>query len=131
VSAACKNIPYSDEAAKEARTKLFSMLYSLGPPSVFFTISPGDECSFRIKLYLNLKMEFLPQPTDDENALIFDSVFRSKLRIDNPGACARENWKLQNKQIIGKEKLLKKWQKREYWKLHNKQIIGIGKMLKK
>jgi len=35
-------------------------------------------------------MEFLPQPTDDENALIFDSVFRSKLRIDNPGACARE-----------------------------------------
>ena len=42
------------------------------------------------KLFLNLKMEFLPQPTDDENALIFDSVFRSKLRIDNPGACARE-----------------------------------------
>jgi len=41
----------------------------------------------------------------------------------------RLKWK--NKQIIGKEKLLKKWQKREYWKLHNKQIIGIGKMLKK
>jgi hypothetical protein len=35
-------------------------------------------------------MEFLPQPTDDENALIFDSVFRSKPRIDNPGTCARE-----------------------------------------
>jgi hypothetical protein len=90
VSAACKNIPYSDEAAKEERTKLFSLWYSLGRPSVFFTISPGDECSFKVKLYLNLKMEFLPQPTDDENALIFDSVFRSKLRIDNPGACARE-----------------------------------------
>jgi hypothetical protein len=42
------------------------------------------------KLFLNLKMEFLPQPTDDENALIFDSVFRSKLRIYDPGACARE-----------------------------------------
>ena len=26
VSAACKNIPYSDEAAKEARTKLFSII---------------------------------------------------------------------------------------------------------
>jgi hypothetical protein len=90
VSAAYKNITYSDEAAKGARTKLFSMWYSLGPPSVFFTISPGDECSFQRKLYLNLKMEFLPQLKDDENALIFDSVFRSKLRIDNPGACARE-----------------------------------------
>jgi hypothetical protein len=91
VSAACKNIPCSDEAATEARTKLFSMWYSLGPPSVFFTISPGDECSFRIKLYLNLKIECLLKPIiDDENTMIFDSVFRSKLRIDNPSACARE-----------------------------------------
>jgi len=77
VSAACKNVPYTDEAAKEARTKLFSMWYSFGPPSVFFTISPGDECSFRIQLYVNLKMDRLPQPTKDDNALIF-------------GACARE-----------------------------------------
>jgi hypothetical protein len=66
------------------------MWYSFGPPSVFFTISPGDECSFHIKLYLNLKMELLPQPTTDENVLISDLVFRSKLRIDNPGTCARE-----------------------------------------
>ena len=36
VSAACKNIPYTDEAASEARTKLFSMWYNLGPPAVFF-----------------------------------------------------------------------------------------------
>jgi hypothetical protein len=35
-------------------------------------------------------MEFLLQPTDDESTLIFNSVFRSKLRIDNPGTCARE-----------------------------------------
>jgi hypothetical protein len=90
VSAACRNIPYSDEAAKEARTKLFFMWYSFGPPSVFFTMSPGDECSFRIQLYVNLKMDLLPQPTTDENMLISDLVFRSKLRLDNPGACARE-----------------------------------------
>ena len=35
-------------------------------------------------------MEFLWQPTDDENTLIFDSIFRSKLQIDNLGACDRE-----------------------------------------
>jgi hypothetical protein len=90
VSAACKSIPYSDEAAKEARAKLFSMWYTFGPPAVFFTISPGDECSFRIKLYLNLKMDMLPQPTSDESDLIADFHFRSKLRIDNPGPCASE-----------------------------------------
>jgi len=90
VTAACKSIPYSDEAAKEARTKLFSMWYNFGPPAVFFTISPGDECNFRIKLYLNTKMDLLPQPDADENVLVSDSLFRAKLRIDNPGACARE-----------------------------------------
>jgi hypothetical protein len=84
VSAACKHVPYMDEAAKEAGTKLFSMWYSFGPPSIFFTISPGDECSFRIKLYVNLKMDLLPKPTEDDDALIFDSLFRSKIRIDNP-----------------------------------------------
>jgi hypothetical protein len=35
-------------------------------------------------------MEHLPQPTANENLLVSDSVFRSKLRIDNPGASARE-----------------------------------------
>jgi hypothetical protein len=79
VRAACKNVPYNDEAATEAITKLFYMRYSLGPPSVFFTISPGGKCSFWIELYLNLKTEFLPQLTDDENTLIFVSLFRSKL----------------------------------------------------
>jgi hypothetical protein len=35
-------------------------------------------------------MDLLPQPTEDDDALIFDSLFKSKIRIDNPGACARE-----------------------------------------
>jgi len=79
VSAACKNIPYTDEAASEARTKLFSMWYNLGPPAVFFTISPGDECSFRIKLYVNQKMELLPQPSMSQNECIYDMLYRSKI----------------------------------------------------
>ena len=51
VTAACKSIPYTDEAAKETRAKLFSMWYTFGPPAAFFTISPGDDCSFRIQLF--------------------------------------------------------------------------------
>ncbi len=42
------------------------IIFYLANPTLNDPISPGDECSFRIKLYLNLKMEFLPQPTDDE-----------------------------------------------------------------
>jgi hypothetical protein len=57
---------------------------------LFFMISPGDECSFRIKLFLNHKMVILPQTNMEQNECIADLLFRSKLRLDNPGACARE-----------------------------------------
>ena len=53
-------------------------------------ISPGDECSFRIKLFLNHKMVILPQMNMEQNECIADLLFRSKLRLDNPGACAQE-----------------------------------------
>jgi hypothetical protein len=72
VSAACKNIPYTDEVASETGMKLFSMWYNLGLPAVSFTISPGDECRFRIKLYVNQKMELLSQPSMCQNECISD-----------------------------------------------------------
>jgi hypothetical protein len=56
----------------------------------YFTISPGDECSFRMKLFLNHKMVILPQTNMEQNDCIADLLFRSKLRLDNPGACAQE-----------------------------------------
>jgi hypothetical protein len=51
VKTSCKNVPYADEATLEARTKLFGLWTHFGPPSIFFTISPADECSFRVGLY--------------------------------------------------------------------------------
>jgi hypothetical protein len=42
----------------------------------------------------------------------------------------REKCKVQNKEIIGREKMLKKWQKIGKWKVQNKEIIGREKMLK-
>lgn len=91
VTAACRNIPYTDEAVKEARTELFSIWYTFGPPAVFFTISQGDEYSFRIKLFVKQIVELLSQPDMDKNECISDILYHSKLCIDNPGACARED----------------------------------------
>jgi hypothetical protein len=62
----------------------------LGHLLFFFTISPSNECSFRIKLFLNHKMVILPQTNMEQNECIADFLFRSKLRLDNPGACAQE-----------------------------------------
>jgi len=71
VTAACRSLPYCDEAAKEARAKLFFMWYSFGPPSVFFMISPGDECSFRVKqkmiFYLGLNLDLITLEPVPEN----------------------------------------------------------------
>ena len=36
----CREISHMDEAAKVARTKMFGLWVTLGPPSLFFTISP-------------------------------------------------------------------------------------------
>jgi hypothetical protein len=55
---------------KKQEQNLFSMWYSFGPPSVFFTISPGDEYSFRNKLFLNHIMVILPQTNMEQNECI-------------------------------------------------------------
>ena len=51
VSTSCKPIGHSTEAAADARKKYFAMRDHFGTQSVFFTFSPCDECSFRVKLY--------------------------------------------------------------------------------
>ena len=51
VSASCKPIGHSNEAAADARKKYFALRDYFGPQAVFFTFSPCDECSFRIRLY--------------------------------------------------------------------------------
>ena len=88
VTAACRSLPYCDEAAKEAR---FSMWYSFGPPSVFLrfllVMNVASGLSFS---YLNHKMVILPQTNMKKNECNADLLFRSKLKLDNPGVCAGE-----------------------------------------
>ena len=50
VSTACKPLSHSKEAAADARKKLFAMSDYFGTQAIFFTISPCDECFFRISL---------------------------------------------------------------------------------
>ncbi len=40
--------------------------------------------------FINHKMVILPQINMEQNECIADLLFRSKLRLDNPGACAQE-----------------------------------------
>ena len=93
VRGSCSSVGQSNEAAKVARKKYFSLWHMFGSPSVFFTVSPCDECSFRVRIYANTHdSHVLPtngQILDVEDCLL-DLQFRKKTRSTYPGACAHE-----------------------------------------
>jgi hypothetical protein len=90
ISTSCQEIPHMDEAAKVARTKMFGLWVTLGPPSLFFTILPCDECSFQVQLFANPKPHKLPNSNISNEECVLNLFMRSKIREENPGACARE-----------------------------------------
>jgi len=75
IRACCKSVPYSNEATLEARSKFFGLWYQFGPPSIFFTVSPGDECSFRVQLYSNPVKQQLPSAKICQSECIGDYLF--------------------------------------------------------
>ena len=60
-------LSHSNEAANFARQKLFSLWHYFGAPAVFFTITPCDECSFRVRLYATCHEHKLPSINDIED----------------------------------------------------------------
>ena len=53
ISTSCRSLGYTPEAAKHARRNGFAYQDYFGLNSVFVTISPCDECSFRVRLFAN------------------------------------------------------------------------------
>jgi hypothetical protein len=51
ITTACKAMGHTAEHAAQARKKQFSMMDHFGMNSLFLTITPDDECSFRVRLY--------------------------------------------------------------------------------
>lgn len=87
----CKSIGYTSAAAKANRRLLFSLCDRYGPPHIFFTISPDDECSWRVRVYANAgKSMTMPSVDADENICLLDYKQRRDTRLTYPGACALE-----------------------------------------
>ena len=53
VSASCRSLGHTAEAAKTARRKNFALQDYFGAHSLFITVCPDDERSFRIRLYVD------------------------------------------------------------------------------
>ena len=115
------SIGHSNEAASFARQKLFSLWHYFGAPAVFFTVTPCDECSFRVRLYATSKEHTLPSidQIQNQNYCLLDLNIRKKLRSKYPGACALEYQSII--QIV--INILIGWNNKT--KLHNNGIFGI------
>ena len=60
VSSSCKAYGTSKEAAEYARRKCFALQDFFGMHSLFLTITPADDCCFRIRLYVNANKSVSP-----------------------------------------------------------------------
>ena len=89
VTSSCKSIGHTAEAAKDARKKCYALSDRFGPHSIFFTVTPDDECSFRVRLYANQgKSIYVPKVNCAESECIADFELRAKTRLKYPGACS-------------------------------------------
>ena len=92
ISGHSSSIGHSNEAASHARQKLFSLWHYFGAPAIFFTVTPCDECSFRVRLYATSEEHKLPDIKDIEcqKYCLLDLNTRKRLRGNYPGACVME-----------------------------------------
>ena len=89
VTTSCKVVGHTTEAAKDARRKAYAMSDRIGPHSVMFTLTPCDECTFRVRMYANEGKEVnLEMPNCDEASCVADFDLRAKARTNFPGACS-------------------------------------------
>lgn len=51
ITTSCKSLGHTAEAAGAARQRQFAMMDYFGLNSLFLTITPDDECNFRVRLY--------------------------------------------------------------------------------
>ena len=82
-------LPHTNEAAKEARKKAFSLQLAFGFPTIFFTVTPDDGTSYTVSIYSGMKFHPTERvDTFDENDLIRRARERHKFRIKYPGVGA-------------------------------------------
>ena len=89
--ASCSAVGYTSAAAKANRRIMYAFCDAFGIPGVFFSLSPCDECAFRVRLWANAGSQMkMPSLDSDDAECIADFQIRKKTRLRYPGACAIE-----------------------------------------
>lgn len=87
VTTSCKVLGHTTEAAKDARRKMYALTERFGPHSIFLTITPDDQCTFVVRMYVASGTVIeLPTPNCSDNECFLDFQLRAKIRTTYPGA---------------------------------------------
>eukprot|EP00986_Skeletonema_menzelii_P021180 scaffold33492_cov314-Skeletonema_menzelii.AAC.1 len=87
----CRSIGYMPASASSNRRLMYGLCDKFGIPHIFFTISPDDERSWRVRLWANAGCNMtMPSLDCQESICIADYKVRRETRIKYPGACALE-----------------------------------------
>ena len=92
VETSCKAIGHSAAAAKHNKRLMFSMCDWGGIPDIFFTLTPCDECTHRVRIWANCgEWAVLPALSSlSDHDCFVDFKLRSDAREKFPGACSLE-----------------------------------------
>jgi hypothetical protein len=94
VSTSCKPVGHSTEAAACNRKQYFAFMDHFGCSAFFLTINPCDECTFRVRLFVDAdkvhtlpSLENITSPEKLSNCML-DLNLRKTQRLQHPGACS-------------------------------------------
>jgi len=121
LTAACRHLPHSTEAAKEARKMCFSCPMMFGMPAIFPTVTPDDNRSFRTVVCACTKTEKQTgehNPDDfSQDQVLLEFKVRETTRSDFPGLCAEDCQRITH--LVAKH--IFKWD----WELNKCKGIGL------
>ncbi|NND76574.1 MAG: hypothetical protein HKN39_00125, partial [Flavobacteriales bacterium] len=111
VTTSCRPLGHSNEAAAFARKQYMAFCDTLGLPAIFFSVTPDDSMSFRIKVFVRSGNEVkLPSLNWSDEECILDFHLRERMRMSYPGICSLEFQSVMDfvwKHIIG-------WDRKEH-----------------
>ena len=89
MDAVSRSLAHSNEAAMKARADMFAMITRFGQPALFFTVTPDDQCNFRIQI-MKYGEENMPGDFRSCEASEVEATYEvcAESRIMLPGLCS-------------------------------------------
>jgi len=88
IDAVSRAIPHTNNASKKAMSEAYALQHNFGLPHIFLTITPDDENSFLVEVYIGTQQSTTATEDMSDTDLKNTAQRRTALRLKFPGLCA-------------------------------------------